>query len=90
MSSVVPVLEVVNLEGLDFRVQCQSVLHEREGKPPHDAHWVSISPCLNDLPVCEERRRLCREHGGWRCTVDAGGCTAFHECDVIDWERVPQ
>ncbi len=57
-------------------VACQSVLHMRQGKPTHEGIWYASSPCGGIIVVCEARRALCRQQGGWRCTT---GCHHLYE-----------
>ncbi len=43
---------------------------------PHPAQWWAIAKCGDILPICEQRRRLCRSAGGWYC--EPGGCGKYH------------
>ena len=83
------VLEDIELHILveDFEpVMCESTLHMVDWRmPPHEAAWYAATACLNLIAVCDARRRLCRQHGGWRCV---GGCTATHEYSDIEWTPV--
>jgi hypothetical protein len=65
---------------------CESTLHMVDWRmPPHEAAWYAATACLNLIAVCDARRRLCRQHGGWKCI---GGCTGVHDYSDIEWTPV--
>lgn len=66
------------------RIKCDSILHL--DRPRHDAHWWALGPCGDVIAVCEDRRRLCRHHDGWVCSL---GCNGKHPYDHIEWDRIP-
>jgi hypothetical protein len=85
-------LELYEAELSEEPKLCESPYCNKEmRRPPHPADWWARNPCWADGTgeidqVCEFRRMVARQQGGWWCRP---GCGILHSYPRIQWMPIP-